>query len=174
MTDHEYLSKLQEQITDVYEKSQEVVVKSTKYKPVAGRRKLPEGKKARAENKGSTEFEMELVHYLTNRLEEDEQHGHVFRSPASKTPVDVWAIINGIEREFSGSYVNCYQCKTTRDTKPPRINKKEFEDFRTFCAKINAKAYWVDRWKKNKNVYIRRIRGIDISGEFYPVNENFS
>lgn len=136
--------------------------------------KLAAGKKARAENKGSTEFEMELVHYLKEIMEEENEQCHVFRSPASKTPVDVWMIENNMNRYKVGSFVHCYQCKTTRDTKPPRINRDEFEDFMEFCSKINAKAYWVDRWKKNKGQYIRRIRGIDLEGEFYDVEEDFS
>ena len=140
---------------------------------VAGRMKLAAGKKARAENKGSTEFEMELVHYLT--AVETRDKTHAFRSPASKTPVDVWMIQNNMEKDYSSSLVYCFQCKTTRDTKPPRINKKELEEFRAFCSKINATAYWVDRWKKNKGQYIRRIRRIDaIDGKFYTIIEDFS
>ena len=134
--------------------------------------KLAAGKKARAENKGSTEFEMELVHYLNEVMEEENDQSHVFRS--SKTPVDVWMFENNMNEYRLGSIVHCYQCKTTRDTKPPRINRKEFDDFMEFCSKINARPYWVDRWKKNKGQYIRRVRAIDREGEFETIDEDFS
>ena len=150
--------------------------KHSAYKPVAGRKKLAEGKKARAENKGSTEFEMELVHYLDFIKGRYGLVGfHNFRSPASKTPVDVWSIES---RDYVGnniSKVECYQCKTTKDTKPPKIIKKEFDEFVKFVNKINGDGYWVDRWKKNKNVYIRRIRGVHRNGSFHSIiMEDFS
>ena len=153
-------------------------IKKSYYKPVAGRKKLSPGKKARAENKGSTEFEMELVHYLDIKMESNyDGPFHTFRSPASKTPVDVWLLQN-VEEGYeidNISRVRCYQCKTTRDTSPPKINKKEFDEFVKFVNKIGAKGYWADRWKKNKNVYIRRIRGVNSDGRFYvTVVEDFS
>ena len=139
--------------------------KKSYYKPVAGRKKLSPGKKARAENQGSTEFEMELVNYLSYFYQHPDFKCdfHTFRSPASKTPVDVWCLISALSDQ--NTIVKCYQCKTTKDTKPPKIITKEFNEFVAFVNKINATGYWADRWKKNKNVYIRRIRRVDWKGE---------
>ena len=147
-----------------------------KSRTVAGRRKLPEGKKARPEKKGSTEFEMELVHYLIQmfNMPPAVPH-HVWRSPSSESPVDVWSVAKNIGTEKCyGSMVCCHQCKTTKDTKPPRIDKNEFDKFVAFCNGIGAKALWVDRWKKNKNVYIRRIRFVDSEGQLFTHVEDFS
>ncbi len=143
---------------------------------VAGRKKLPEGKKARPGKKGATEFEVELMHFIiqTFNIPPAVPH-HVWRSPSSESPVDVWSVVKntGTENPY-GSIVCCLQCKTTKDTKPPRIDKKEFDKFVAFCNGIGAKALWVDRWKKNKNVYIRRIRFVDPEGRLVTYEEDFS
>lgn len=153
----EYSDFLIQTVDDVQEQMKKRI---SRYKPVAGRKKLSPGKKARAENKGSTEFEWELVSYL-KWMDRGNNISTTFRSPASKTPVDVYHLgfscLPGCH-----TIVSCYQCKTTRDTKPPKINKKEFEEFCQFVYRFRGFAYWVDRWKKNKNVYIRRIRAIDL------------
>lgn len=159
----EILTSVENQVKDNHEKNEAKKV----YRPVAGRRKLPEGKKARHSKKGATEFEMELVHYLEAYYEGE---AHVFRSPSSKSPVDVWCLTPAY-----GAYrtnVACYQCKTTLDTKPSRIDQKEMAEFIKLVKKINARAFWVDRWKLNKNVYVRRIRAVNLlNGELYAPEE---
>ena len=148
--------------------------KKSYYKPVAGRKKLSPGKKARAENQGSTEFEREIIQLIDYLMQGQEDSYHAFRSPASKTPVDVWRI-DQVYKQHNVSRVKCYQCKTTRDTSPPKIVKKEFDEFVKFVNKIGAEGFWADRWKKNKNVYIRRIRGVHRDGSFYGIiYEDFS
>lgn len=149
-------------------------MKKSTYKPVAGRMKLAPGKKARSEKKGATEFEMELMDYLVKVFDQSARGWYVFRSPASMSPVDVWVIQQDPEDDIYGSIVRCYQCKTTKDTSPPKIVKKEFDDFLQFTSNLKAKRYWVDRWKKNKGKYIRRIRGIDVDGQFFQYADDFS
>src|ERR1043165_5643959 len=89
------IDEVERQIKENHEKNEQA---RSKYKPVAGRRKLPEGKKARPDKKGATEFEVELMDYI--RYDFDLEHDpdddldtafiHIWRSPSSASPVDVW------------------------------------------------------------------------------------
>lgn len=105
-------------------------------------------------------MEYELLDYLQYCNRYNVTPSVYFRTPASQTPADVWMVSRNNHSEDS-SEVYLYQCKTTRSLKPPHINKEEFADFADYCRDINARGYWVDRWKKNKNTYIRRIRKIN-------------
>ena len=42
------------------------------------------------------------------------------------------------------------------------MDPEELSKFKEYCRKIGARGYWVDRWKRNKNVYVRRIRVLNM------------
>lgn len=158
------------------EKLKEDLIKNTdfdlrrvkKSRTVRGRRQPKKGtKKLQTKYESSRTFEYETIAYWKDFFKSLGIFGVVFRRPVSQSPADVWAISKHTK------YLT--QCKSSLDTIPPKKDKQEEEKFIKYCQELGTFCLWATRWKKNKNVYIRKLESYDFAGEgWIVITDDFS